>query len=80
VNRSQRRAQSRSGHRADGGGIDLPTVATDPGCAKSTHVPEVMGAAIAWDTGARFPLPQVMDCGCRILWIGHGMPPDDVKP
>lgn len=85
MNRSERRRRGRGRqHYGEGlGGVELPTVATDPGCEvcqSDTHVAEVMGAAMAWQMGNRFPFPQAMDCGCRILWIGHGMPPESVKP
>lgn len=82
MNRAERRRQARSSHREVHGdvGIDLPTVATDPGCDDEGHAPEVMAAAMSWYVGDLFELPAFMACGCRILWIGDGMPPESVMP
>jgi hypothetical protein len=59
---------------------ELPEVLVIPGahvepidgnrCRDERHAPEVWGAAMAWANGARFPMPQRMDCGCLIAAIG----------
>jgi hypothetical protein len=61
--------------RTDGDGdeglmYEGPVAFTDPGCDAGSHSMEVMAAAMAWDQVDRFPLPQVMDCGC-LLWLGE---------